>query len=59
MIDQTNLMRKMRLSYESFKSLGEGATLGVLESRLELLERNWNKFEGIHREMLSVKVPDD
>ena len=58
-IDQTNLMRKIRLSYESFKSLGEGATLGVLESRLELLEKNWNKFEGNHREMLSIKLPED
>ena len=52
-------MRKIRLSYKSFKTLGEGITLGILESRLAALEKNGEKFEENDREMQSIKEPDD
>ena len=54
-IDQTNLMRKIRNSYESFGTLGDGATSGVLESLLDALEKHWEKFEANYIEMLSIK----
>ena len=58
-IDQTNLMRKIRNSYESFGTLGDGATSGVLESRLATFENHWEKVEANSTEMLSIKEPID
>ena len=52
-------MRKIRNSYESFRSLGEGTTLGILESRLSAMESNWQKFEDNDKQMQAIKKPDD
>ena len=52
-------MRKIRNSYESFRSLGERATLGILKSRLSAMESNWQKFEDNGRQMQAIKKPDD
>ena len=58
-INQTNLMRKIRNSYDSFKSLGDGATLGILESLVSAMESNWQKFKDTVKQMRTIKRPDD
>ena len=58
-ITQTNLMRKIRNSYGSFKSLGDGATLGIWESRLNAMENNWQKFEDNDKQMHTIMQPED
>ena len=55
---QTNLMRKIRLSYESFKTLGEGAPLDIFKSCSAALKKNWEKFEKNDEELQSIKQPD-
>ena len=58
-LDQTNIARKIKASYNSFKDLGDGATLGILGSRLTVLNDNWQKFENNHKEMLATKTKND
>ena len=39
--------------------MGEGATIGILESRLSALENNWQKFEDNDKQMHTIMQLND
>ena len=57
---QTELVRRISRAFENFKKLGSAKiTLGAVETRLDLLRKNWAKFDQQHDQLLALVAPGE